>query len=376
MSFTPTQETVMGLVNKSVTDNERLFILWYGGIRAGKTYGMVRAGIEHSLNYEDSNYIVGGYVIRSIINNIAPYFKQICEELDLKYKIVEGGVNPRCEIGTNKFLFYGGDRSGRSNNVQGATARGLLLDEFELLDRNFVKQCEGRISNDNALRIYTSNKGQPYSWAKLEYFDRVKKGLLDAVLVDSNPEENNFIGGDFWEEKKNEYDDYYKRRFIDNEFTLENEPLYNPERISKPDDMNTPDIITIYSFARHHFSIPFFKIESKWVIGNVKGEKPPINILGINPYAMVLINSEASRLGRDFQNAYRTVRGYSDMFQPYQYEICQRAFDKGNVVVLDDAEHTIQAIDTYAVAGDHTTNPEISAIESTIEYLARVNRWQ
>ena len=372
MNLTPSQDKVLSLVRQHGATNARLFILWYGGIRAGKTYGMVRAAIEHSLTRERTNYIVGGYVLRSIINNITPYFETICIDMNLKYKVVSGGINPRVEVAGNQFLFYGGDRASRSKNIQGATASGLLLDEFELLDRDFVKQCEARISSDNALRIYTSNKGQPYSWAKREYYDRAVSGEIEATLIDSNPEENTFIGSDFWNEKTNEYDDYYKQRFIDNEFTLPNEPLYEPQRVDAEGEL---EFTTVYSYGKDHFTLPVSKrTDGVFVLGNITPAPNPIPPETISRYGRVLVNATAGMLGRELVNKRYSVRGYSDMFAPHKVELCQRAFAQQRVAVCADAGNTIEAIDTHAFP-EFNANPAVSAIECSVEYLSRMNRW-
>lgn len=374
MQLTKSQSEAMELVAKHGDDNTRLFILWYGGIRGGKTWGMVRAGIEHARFRENTNYIVGGFTLRSIINNIAPYFEEICKELDIKYKLVSGGINPRVDIGSNRFLFYGGDRIGRDQNVQGATASGLLLDEFELLNKDFVKQCEARISNEGALRIYTSNKGQPYSWAKKDYYDRVVKGEIDGYLIDTNPEENTFIGGDFWVEKESEYDDYYTRRFIDNEFAFKNEPLYDVNMVD--DDDYDFELTILHSYGKHHFSIPVFSDgNGAYILDEIKGENSPVDVKGINRYGVVLVNSDASMLGRELLKHRYTVRGYSTMFLPHKYEVCQRAFASKRVVVNIEAKTTIECLETYSQAG-LIEHPEVSAIESGIEFLSRMNRWE
>ena len=379
-TLTPSQNDVISLVDKYHDTSDRLFVLWYGGIRAGKTYGMVRAGIHHSLKRENANYIVGGFVLRSIINNVTPYFREICDELELEYKIVEGGVNPRVEIGTNRFLFYGGDNKRRSNNVQGATAVGLLLDEFELLDRDFVKQCEGRISKDASLRIYTSNKGQPYSWAKMEYYDRALSGEIDAQIIDTDPTENIFVGGDFWEEKITEYDDNYRNRFINNEFTLEQTPLYTVDFVDEPES-KALDLTILYSYGRYHFTIPVYKPASEdgndedyFILGELEEKSSPVNPKSLSRYGVTIINATASRLGRELTNLGFIVRGYSDMFLPHKYELAQRAFSNGNIKVSSEAPIIKQALETHSYPSMNET-PIIDAIESGIEYLTRMYRW-
>lgn len=373
MERTPSQQTVFDLVQKYDRNNTRLFILWYGGIRAGKTFGAVDGLVEHSIARENTNYIVAGYVLRSIINNVVPYFQTIAKDRKLKIKSIEGGVNPRIELESNRFLFYGGDKHGRGKNIQGATASGLLIDEYELLNRDFVKQCEARISGDNAIRIYTSNKGQPYSWAKKEYYDRITNGEIEGVIVDSNPDENTFISDDYWEEKYSEFEGVYKSRFLDNEFSFDNQGIY-PVKFADKILSDYPEVIVIYSYAQHHLTIPFYSEPGGYVIGEVEHREFPINIDGFDNRSILLINSTAPVLGRELTYAKYYVRGYSDMFMPFKAELCQRAFGYGKVRVLDTAKECIEHIESYSVPG-LSESPVIAAIESTIEYLARTNRW-
>lgn len=372
ITLTESQDKALNLVVIASNTNARLFILWYGGVRAGKTFGAVRAFIEHSLTRTNANYIIAGYVLRSIINNVVPYFRTICDEMDLEYNVVEGGVNPRVEIGTNRFLFYGGDKTGTSKKSQGLTADGLLADEYELLNRDFLKQCEARISKDAALRIYTSNKGQKYSWAKKEYYDRLVAGYIDGVIIDSNPEENTFINDDFWDEKEREFEGNYKERFLRNRFTLDSPSLYDVSYIDFDDDMKLT-ILGVYSYGNDHFTIPFYLFDRSFVLGEIEEYKAPIKLDIDNDHVLLMINSSAPKLAREMVHNGYNVKGYLDMFAPTKVEMSQRAFANSKVAVLDNAEYTKEVIETYNTPG--VGNPAITLIDSVIEYLNRSEQW-
>ena len=156
----PTQQKVLDLTEDAIAADKRLFVLWYGTFRSGKTRGAVEAFMRHCRG-KSNKYIIGGFVLRSVINNVAPYFKEIGERDGVKVNVVGGNQNPRIEVDKSVFNIYGGDKLGRENAVKGMTANGLLLDEYDSLTQNFIQMCEGRISETGALRIYTANKGNP-----------------------------------------------------------------------------------------------------------------------------------------------------------------------------------------------------------------------
>lgn len=373
-TLTPSQTEALNAVQEAIRDNERLFILWYGGVRAGKSFGAVNALIEHCLSREYSQYIVGGYVMRSVVNNIIPYFKQILDDKGVDYKVIQGGANPRIEVGTNTILLFGGDNYLRAKGLQGLTAAGLLLDEFENLDYDFVKQAEARISAAGALRIYTSNKGQPYSWAKREYYDRAVAGEISAMLIDTEPIENTFVKQDYWDEKREDFTGVTAKRFLENDFALPFTPLYNPYTIYT-EQVNEHAFSVIYSLGNTHYELPVDVNKDGEFIMCELAELPivPNEMCKMLIGDTYLVNAEAARLGRELINGGKNVRGYFTDGRG-RTEMCQRAFASGKVKVWEAATRTMEAIHRYHTIG-FIEDTLIIPIEAAVEYLARTHRW-
>ena len=369
-SLTPSQAEAMAAVEQALARNERLFILWYGGVRAGKTVGAVKAMLRHSLEREKVFYIVGGYTISSLAVNVCPVFEAEAEALGLTYHQVIGGRNSRMEIAGNTFLLYGGDHIGRDKRVQGLTAAGLMLDEFELLQKSFVRQCEARISLPGALRVYTNNKENPYSWATKEYYDRAKDGSLKCLLLDVPTPDNQFLDPTFIQEKIDEYDEVTRRRFIENEFALAFPPIYNA---AHADFDGKRDISVIYQYGVDCFELPFTNTEYGWVALKPVYHGIPARAADFDAAGVFLVNSNSPNLARDLRERRFLVRGYAADFEPYKIERCQRALASERVRLHPDAGDVLEWLNQYHEPG-LIPNPIVTAFETGIDYIERLNR--
>lgn len=372
MAFTPSQQRATDYFADCVGKGSRPFILWYGGIRAGKTWGAADIALRHRELNDGKLYIVGGVTVRSVFTNIAPYFEEMARAAGLKYKESRGALFPRMQIGNNTFAIYGGEKVGSDKKVQGSTAAGLILDEYELLDRMFVKQCEARISLPGALRIYTSNKDNPYNWATREYYRKALKGELDCLLLDVPTNDNQFLDGGYMSEKLSEYDDDLRRRFIDNEFVLPYQPLYRPVMSgSEPKDI--PDVLAIYAYGNSCVDIPFYKISTGWVIGECQPYPPPLLADSVRKAKTYLVNSTARKLGKELSRK-AIARGYLTHFDENRVELCQRVFSSSNTVLSENCETLREHIEQYNTPGMFS-QPYLTALENGIEYIARIERW-
>lgn len=367
---TPTQVQAMAAVEKAIAETTRLLVLWYGGIRAGKTEGAADCFVEHSRHRSETIYIVGGYTTRSVFTNVAPYLKKYANKHGLAYKEHRGN-DPRIVIGDNTLAVYGGSDMGRDKSVQGATAAGLLLDEYELLDRRFILQCEARISLPGALRIYTSNKDNPYSWATKNYLYRALKGEIEALVLDADTADNQFLDKAFIEEKIREYDDNTRRRFIDNEFALASPPLYRAG-FAAPGD--TDELGAIYAYGSECIQLGLSKVDKGWVIREPVQYEPPFDIAKLGDAKTFLVNATAPMLAREIRAAGRTVIGYDPMFRDKQVEVCQRAFSSGKLALEIDSEFGLECVNLYSVPG-RRMSPMIVALENVAQYLTSKEKW-
>ena len=371
---TPSQAKALAYFDDCVKVGKRPFILWYGGIRAGKTWGAADIAMKHRTMNIGKLYIVGGVTVRSIFTNIAPYFKEMADAQGLKYKESRGALFPRMEIGENTFAIYGGEKQGSDRKIQGSTAAGLILDEYELLDRMFVKQCENRISVPGALRIYTSNKDNPYNWASREYYRKALRGDLDCLLLDVPTNDNQHLDQGFVSEKLAEMDDGLRRRFIDNEFVLPFTPIYKPQVMDWVPADTIPDLLAVYAYGISCVDIPFYREGSEWMVGECETYPAPLEWGDVRPAKQYLVNSTARRLAKDIQANGGRVRGYSPMFDEYRLELCQRAFARGNVALTETAEILNEHIEQYHNPGMYLQS-YLTALESGIEYVERVSKW-
>lgn len=372
---TPTQKQALSAIAKSVADGERLFILWYGGVRAGKTDGACEGMVAHSLHRSDAMYILGGYTSRSVFSNIAPYLKKHAAANELHYKEYRGAVDPRIEIGDNLFAIYGGDKKGRDRAIQGATAAGLLLDEYELLDRDFIHQCEARISEPGALRIYTSNKTTRYTWAVKYYLNRALKGEIDALVLDADTGDNQFLDTSFIDEKVREYDDVVRGRFIDNKFSLLADPLYRAGiKDGSPVTNGNVDLVIIYHFGNDCFQIPLSDEGAVWRVNEVRYQTPPFDAAAAIPASTYLVNGAAPVLARELRNLGHNVVGYAPEFVNHSVEICQRAFADNKIALCPEAETALEYVERYSVPGMYP-GAVMTALECGVRYLAYVRDW-
>ena len=366
--LTPGQEKAIAALDAAMANSERLFVLWYGGVRGGKTVGAAKLLTRHSYNRAEQ-YIVGAYTQRQAWNIIAPKVKAECEIMGVRYKAHRDPNNPRMDVGDCEYLIYGGKDSGQDRNVQGNTAAGLLLDEFVNLNEDFVKQCEARTSVAGALRVYTGNKPSPHHWTTEYYYNRALRGEIRALLLDTDTEENQFLDREYVEERINEYDDKTRDRFINNLFVLDRPPLYTPPVVAPV--TGKVDIAVIAILGADAYVMPVFNREKVYTVGD--GSKHRVPFTPEIEAGIYLVPDTFPLLARDLRRKGRRVKVYRTNPDDKRREIAQRLTGQGHVAVATDAKDLLRAIETYAIPGMSDLYL-IPAIDGLCEYLHRVAR--
>ena len=357
----------MDAVEKAIADKERLFILRLGGIRAGKSKGAVQCLIRHSLEYENQNYLVCHYTARLVLANLVPIFQSVCNQMELPLKVVRG-TSPRMEIGSNTFHIFGGADMGREKSIQGITAAGIIADEYPLLHRDFLAQAEARISVKGAIRIYTGNKGSPYHWATKHYYDRIKNGEINGVLIDSDVKDNQHLDETFIEERYSEYDDIHKTRFMDNEFALVLPPIYNVQ-LNTNDEIGYVVACILWQRNTQMLELAIFYDEDNdyYTIKSFGYSDIPITDTQSQANE-VLISPNNPILRKAIRETKKRVRGYSDIPNTRIPEICQHLFAAGKIKVANNDNMMLQQIDEYNCIGLYN-GIYIQAIETLCQYL-------
>ena len=366
--LTPQQTVVMSHVESAIAEERRLFILWYGAIRQGKSTGAALSMLKHSQQRKGATYMISAFTGRQVIAIFYPIFKHYAALMGMPYHEVRGS-SPYMEIGDNLFLVYGGRNEGQDESIQGLTLAGLLLDEYPLLKYDFVAQAEGRTSVDDALRIYTANKNRsPYHWSSRLYYKRAEKHEINAVLLDSDTRDNQFVNEAFFQERINEYDDLHTARFIDNEFRLDRASLYDAQLDSDIEDV--PNISVLYcegnvisvlnaSLTDYGFCVTSSPEYSVTV---------PISDMGLGE--TVMTNTDRPMLVRTLRRAGKRVRAYRGDFEPRRVDYTQTLLNDGRIRIKGELTPLLEAIDEYGTAGLYGDG-RIRALEMLGEYIGR-----
>ena len=368
--FTPTakQRKAIAAVRKAIKSNERLLLLLYGGIRAGKSTAAVASIVEHSQKRTGVLYGLGAYTLRQAFEIFEPKFIDVCSEEGISFHAVRSNSDPHFDVGENRFMLSGGNDMGRDRHIQGLTWDGLILDELPLLNRDYVMQAEGRVSGAGALRIYTANKPNPYHWTTKHYYKRAQQGAIKATLLDWDTRDNPHIGQDYIDERLNEYDDKYRDRFINNEFVLDALPIYEPMF----DDASTDGekVTVLYGNG-----IGFDMVEAAVTpYGLCASNAITVNLpelLGLIPdMGLTFVNSDRPLLARRIRGAGKPVRGYLADFQPRRVEYTQVAISEGRLRLAPNVDDLIEEISMYSTGGIYR-NGFVRGFEILGEYVQR-----
>ena len=375
-SLLPTQKDVVDLTGASIVQDQRLFILWYGTFRSGKTRGAVEAFMLHCKG-KKHQYIIGVHVMRSAINNIAPYFEEIGERDGRRVKVVGGNQNPRIEVDDSVFNIYGGDKMGREKAVKGMTAHGLLLDEYDGLTKDFIQMCEGRISESGALRIYTANKGNPYTWHTLHYYDRAKRGVIDAHIFEDSAKDNSYIDPEFMKEREQEFDEYAKSVYLENEFRLALPPLYEIEECGVKRGIDEKPFIQVVAYEGHRIKIlPIFKRDERFIIGEASLFFSPVDSSHIPKGERTFVDRRLPRLADDLKRQGRIgIYSYDpSTLRNSATELLQRTSSDRKILLEADSNIMKMHIGQHNLSEQRTT--EIAMLEIAVMRLERIAKWR
>ena len=364
---TPTQDQILELVNSHIASDNRLFIVWYGSIRSGKTYGACQAILKHASERSGALYILGAYTQRQVWVNLAPILKELAEAMELDYSEHKSPSNPHIVIGDNVFLVTGGKDGQRSKAIQGITASGLLLDELPNLDRDFIEECESRTSARGAFRIYTANKGNPYHWTTRYYYERLRTQDIKGYLFESLTSENSHVDADFVAERRSEFDSRTALAKLDNEFVAPN-PIYNA-RVLEDDSPQGTEIVAIGTDGREYVELGLSPIkQGEWLITEQgRGECPVTDIADKLP---VILPDTLQLLARQLRRDRRRVKVYQTTPQRWRTETTQTILSQ-HCYVHSDAHGLLDTLHEYSspMTRDDKYIPALDALAQHIRRL-------
>lgn len=369
--LTKSQARVMRHIKAYHSRGERLFILWFGGVRSGKSFGATLGLAEHSRHRSGRLYGLCAYTQRQAIAIYVPALEYAASKMGLSdrdFKVNRSASNPRVKFAENEFLIFGGSDVGKYKAIQGLSLSGLLADEIPILDREFLMQAEARVSDEGGVRLYTANKTTPYHWTTKYYLNRIRRKEIKGEFIDSHTSENPHIDAGYIAERESEYDEIHRTRFMDNEFALDAEPIY---QFGVTDAKLDDDIVIIWQSDRQTESITASKMaRGEYVITDygLGFPYPPTN-------TRILINSDRPILSRHFSRKGYKVRNYRGEYLPRIGEITQLAGKMGRVKLwggLENRDMDIlqEAIETHSHAGVYKSNV-IRCVETLADWAFR-----
>ena len=349
---TPSQTKVLAYVAKRMASNDRSFIYWMGGVRSGKSFGACMALLEHLKQRVGESYMVLAFTANQGLNIFGKELLRIATAMKMEPKLTRG-ANPRMTFKGNgcEILFKGADKEGRDRAIQGLTLSGLIVDEVPNLHRPTVHQAEARVSGQAGIRIYTSNKTSPYHWTTKYYHDRLKDGALDGLLIDSVVADNTNVDTAFVEERANEFTGNTLTRFMDNEFTLDSPPIYQP-CMELGDVTGDQRQTAIYGHATGYEVLTAVWANHTLKIASAASFTTYTSLMdAIAQENSFLINVSQPLLARALRAKDCTVRGYQENFDPCSMEILKAACNAQLLWVSSAAQGLWEAVQCYGKPG-------------------------
>ena len=375
---TPSQNEALNYVAKQ---QGRRFIYWLGGVRSGKSYGAAMCFLKHFEQLPDGEsalYMILGYTAPQVCTIYSEYLAKMAKQEGFKCEVSKATFDPSVYITDEergcscKFMFRGADRDQKASAIQGLTINGLLCDEVANLNKATVFQAEARCSEDGALRVYTSNKTNPYHWTVSYYVNRLREKAIKGLLLDCDISENQHISDEYADERRSEYTGDELARFIDNSFTLDDTPLLRIQR--GPNNSAGADLVFIYS---HEFGTEILTLTPQHAGGFLitkaksydQGEDPFGQ--GLSTESRYFLNASAPYVGKRLRAMGLSVRAYNDHGDVnYRVHTLQEAIKQDLLRVVDTkaGDPMLEAIELYSEAG-RSDHPIITALEGTAEFL-------
>lgn len=370
IDLTPDQQKVMDYVREQIKKNERTFILWYGGVRAGKSTGAAKAIFEHAKNRSGAVYGVGAFTSTLAADIFVSKFEALAAHAQMDFNSVLGGRHMYTAFGDNRVVYVGGSTLGRDASIQGLTWDGLILDELPNLQKTFINQCEARTSEHGALRIYTANKYNPYHWTTRYYYERAMRGAIKCKLFDSDTSDNHHLDKSFIEERMNEYDETTRKRFIDNEFALDKPAIFQPLPAENGDGAKLFSVVYGADNGVTHWMT--IKRNGDYLsmadAGDFQTHEWSDHLGGFAP--LVLINSDRPTLGRELRSKGIKVKAYQAVFEPRRIEATQLLVGDGKLRLNTELDELVEAIDVYNTGGTYP-HQAVRCVEIAGEYITR-----
>ena len=165
-----------------------------GAVRSGKTFANNLAfatwELKHGMMHDS---VVIGQSIESIMRNMGfdliDVFKVLGAHAELNRTLGTRIIVNHAGQNASIWVIGASDQRGKSR-IQGATLKGMLIDEVALLDKEFFDMSFSRLSVPGSKMWGTYNPGSPHHWFKRDVIDRLEGigGVNYHFTFEDNPD--------------------------------------------------------------------------------------------------------------------------------------------------------------------------------------------
>lgn len=332
---------------------KRRIVVWAGSWRSGKTLGMSKAFLAHSLRYKNAQFLISGRTYTSAIRIVLPYITDFLKLHSVPYELLR--ARGELKVYSNTYYIHGGSTERSQDVIQGLTLAGLLLDEAPLMPQSYVNQALGRLSVKGARAYMTLNKTSPRHWFKKEIVDAKAE---DISLIESTLADAPYIDDDTRKFYENYFTGHYKARYVDNLWAAADGLVYENYSID-PDIPASPLCVISVDWGTASPTAALFVNEAGHVYdeyyydGSKSSQRSPaehaleivrqalpsrIHTVIVDPSALVLKN-EFERLGVNVMSADNSV--------DEGIQITQRALSTGAVRIAQSCENLVEELSGY-----------------------------
>ena len=219
-----------------ILDADRMYHLWPGAIRTGKSLGSAFALLAHMRKYYNRagvDYILGGHTTSAAMRNIVPYLLRLAQYYRIPHVLKSGAV-PQLQIAGNTIHIFGGDKENSQDKVQGMTAAFALIDELTRVTQSFYDMVTTRLSLPNAVMLATMNKDSEYHWTATDVYQPIRDGLIPGHIVEARAEDATGMPSEFFADVRASLPEFRRKRLLENEFAEAEGLVFSQYEIADP----------------------------------------------------------------------------------------------------------------------------------------------
>ena len=191
-----------------------------GATRSGKTAACMLSFAFWLLGQRSvAQHGIVGQSLGTVMRNIGFPLQQQLQELGCDVRFKEG-LGARLEVGrswgVDQVWLFGADDAKARRRIQGATLRGLIVEEAPLLPEDMFMTSFSRLSEASSRMWCTYNPEGPRHWFKRRVIDR--REHFGGYLVDMRLTDNPGLEPEVRKRYEEAYEGHFKRRMIHGEW--------------------------------------------------------------------------------------------------------------------------------------------------------------